>query len=601
MSSHYSVDETKGPQKPAENNLDPNGISSSPSSPPAKPDARSVSWENIPTWQQHSWSRVSREVVTRLPTPPPTNSETLPHVVADSSSDSDESDDSEPDEDLEDPLATPSVARKVPKARFPVNVDLNNRISLWLGDPTILNTDAVVNPTPITSSDKRGLGARILEVGGPALEKLLRSLDRPKTGEVRATAGFGLVTSTILHTLGPRYSDQYLTAAENALHNCYRSAFDYCVENHIETIAIPPIHSLHRSFPTLLGTHIAIRTLRCLMELRPHALQRIVLVFDPNDLENPDIYFAVMKLYFPRNEQELQHAITQLPEFKGNQFGETIVEERQVRIHAGFMPSSNPSQSNHYSSTSNYASATHASSSSSNGAEATSFSSSHIDDDSVFNKGSDTFPTSMRSMSAYKDEERRKMGSSSASNKIGGANFETAYSQYLALANTTDLSKVTQLGLFYQSGNDHAGRPIIVIVGCRIPSDHSLHDLVFLYYIKFMDTYANAPYVLLYIHTKVSSKKKPDISWFKKVYNVMDAKYGQSLVALHVLHPTFWLKVVEKLVSVFISSDAVLNKITYYDKLADLCTQLRMVPRLPNDILQADAAENGPLPANLTQ
>jgi hypothetical protein len=80
----------------------------------------------------------------------------------------------------------------------------------------------------------------------------------------------------------------------------------------------------------------------------------------------------------------------------------------------------------------------------------------------------------------------------------------------------------------------------------------------------------------------------------------MDAKYGQSLVSIHVLHPTFWLKVVEKLVSVFMSSTYVLDKISYHDRLVDLCNTLRFLPRLPNDILEVDAAENGPLPPSIT-
>lgn len=468
-----------------------------------------------------------------------------------------------------------------------------------LGDPTILNVEAVVNPTPITSSDKKGLGARILEVGGSELQKLLSAQDRPKTGEIRPTAGYGLVANTILHTLGPRYSEQYLTAAENALHNCYRSAFDYCLENHIPTLAIPPIHSLHRMFPTLLGAHIAIRTLRCLMELRPTAMERIVLVMDPNDTENPDVYLSVMKLYFPRNEMELQHAKEQLPEFKGNEFGETTIEERQIRIHANFLPGSHPSQST-YASSSSYGSASQSYASSSMNGNSNFGSNSTIDDDGLGKRGNDTFPASMRSMSAYKDSERRRyVGVKEPNSKNSAQVFESNYEQYLAMANTKDLTKVSQLGLFYQAGTDTAGRPLIAVIGSRLPSDPSLLDLVFLYYIKFMDQYVSSPYVILYIHTNVSSKKKPDLSWFKKVYNLTDAKYGQSLVAIHVLHPTFWLKVVEKLVSVFMSSDTVLNKIVYHEKLADLCRTLRLVPRLPDDILQADLKEFGPLPPDL--
>jgi len=465
-----------------------------------------------------------------------------------------------------------------------------------MGDPTVLNVEALVNPTPITSSDKKGLGARILEVGGPELAKQLSGFERPKTGEVRPTPGYNVVAPTILHTIGPRYSDHYMTAAENALHNCYRSAFDYCVEHRIRTLAIPPIHSLHRQYPTLLGAHIALRTLRCLMDVRPSALQRLVLCFDPNDNENLDTYYALMKLYFPRNEQEEAAAVDQLPDFKGNEFGETIMLERQVRIQASF---SDEHRSSTYgtSGTNSGRDGGVSSSWSSSSSVITSSSSSTppYHDDSIFRRDLNSFPSSMMYMSAYKDDERRKQSGVSPSGP-SAPGFEDLYTQYLAIANTANLSQVSQLGIVYHAGNDRYGRPIIIIVGCRIPNDHKLHDLVFLYYIKFMDKFADSPYVLLYIHTNVSSKKKPPISWFRKVYSIMDGKYSRSLVSVHVLHPTFWLKVVEKLVSVFMSADAIISKIVYYERLIDLCTQLRLIPRLPNDILQYDAAINGPMP-----
>lgn len=460
-----------------------------------------------------------------------------------------------------------------------------------LGDPTILKVDAVVNPTSVTSSDKSGVGGRILEAAGRELFQLLKTEGRPRTGEVRATPGFGLVSPNIIHTVGPRYSDQYYTAAESALHICYRGVLDYCFEHKLTSVVIPPIHSLHRRFPPLLGAHIALRTIRRLMMLRPQALDRIILVFDPNtDLPVMDYYLAVMKLYFPRTQEEQDAALDLLPEDVGNEFGETIVEERRVRINAAFVPSrigySEDSDSEDealnirsYENFTSYASGPTVAA----GSESSS--------------DRDAFPSSMRSMTMNRDTLRRMNAQSKAGSEAELIAFENMYSHYLALAQKTDLSAVSTLGLFYHAGTDHMHRPIIAIVGCRLPSDPALHDLVFLHYIQFMDQYANHPYIVLYIHTDMSSKSKPEISWLQKVYSIMDAKYGQSLVAIHVLHPTFWLKVVERLCSVFMSSTYVLDKIVYHDRLVDLCTTLRTVPRLPDDILQADAAINGPLSA----
>lgn len=94
-------------------------------------DARLVSWENIPTWTNHTWPRVSREVVTKLPTPPPAILEPVRPSALDSSSSSNESSDSESDEDIEDPLSQVPGSKPEKEARFPINPVINDRISLW--------------------------------------------------------------------------------------------------------------------------------------------------------------------------------------------------------------------------------------------------------------------------------------------------------------------------------------------------------------------------------------------------------------------------------------------------------------------------------------
>lgn len=499
-----------------------------------------------------------------------------------------------------------------------------------IGDPTSLDVDAVVNPLSITSTSKKGIGQRILEVGGKDLVKHLSGLERPKTGEARATPGFGIVAPTILHSVGPRYSENYITAAENALYGCYRSVMDYCVENRLKVIAIPPIHTIQRHFPPLQGAHIAIRSLRCLLQVRPNtALQRVILAFDPKeDAENIDIYHAVMKLYFPRTNEEEGAAKEFIPNLKCNEYGEVIVEERMVRINANFVAGRLSGFTQLHNSASSDGdrsdfSDSHSSAASSSTSSNLASKNGHFGENNTSREEDDNFPSSMRSSSANRDRERFSLSSSakpytrpsaSSSSRSSApvstysttnnqaaraAIVESTYASYLAQANAADLTPVAQLEVFYPCGVDSFGRPVIAIVGARIPGI-SLHDLLFLHYIKFMDSYANAPYVLLYLHAGMNGKTKPDVTWFKKVHGLMDAKYGQSLVALHILHPTFWLKVVQKVTSVFISSTLVLDKIVYHDRIVDLVRTIGFTPKLPPSIVDFDIAENGPLPPSVT-
>jgi O-acetyl-ADP-ribose deacetylase (regulator of RNase III) len=63
----------------------------------------------------------------------------------------------------------------------------------------------------------------------------------------------------IIHTVGPRYNVKYRTAAESALHSCYRSTLEQVKEARLGSVAIAPINSLRRGYPPEAGAHMALR------------------------------------------------------------------------------------------------------------------------------------------------------------------------------------------------------------------------------------------------------------------------------------------------------------------------------------------------------
>jgi hypothetical protein len=198
----------------------------------------------------------------------------------------------------------------------------------------------------------------------------------------------------------------------------------------------------------------------------------------------------------------------------------------------------------------------------------------------------------LAAMQGDKDDERRRRLAQPVSDEQ--RQQQRLYMQYLQLAHRTDLSDVHAMRLFYQSGVDAMGRPIMVFVAMKLPEDNQpLLDKIFLYVIKVMDVIANSDYVLVYLHTLMSSKSKPDFSWLRKVYNIMDAKYGERLQALYVLHPTFWLKVVEGVVSA-LSSSSVFSKILYVDGLQELFQLVGSDQlKVPEEIIRHDEQING--------
>jgi O-acetyl-ADP-ribose deacetylase (regulator of RNase III) len=438
-----------------------------------------------------------------------------------------------------------------------------------------MKCDAVVNSTNESMTSRTGVAGKIIDAAGPDLIAELPTVDPCKTGECRVTKGFNLPASWILHTVGPRYNDKYITAAENALHNCYRTCLETAVENRLKTIAMTVVHSTRRGYPSELGAHIAVRTVRRFMERwgRPSVekgVSRVVFVFDSQ--ESFDVYRRILPLYFPRNEAELTHALAHLPADTGNEYGETVVQERTIRI--GAFPSAGPS-----------------SSSSSSSSQGPSNGITSANDRPVSSESDRNALSGLMAMHGDKDAERRRRLATLTPEQI---QQQQLYINYLQLAHRTDLKEVEKLNILYQSGTDASGRPIIIFCAMRLPEENqALLDKIFLYYIKTMDVIANNDYVLIYAHTNMGSKSKPDFSWLKKVYNIFDDKYGDHMHQLYVLHPTFWLKFVETFFSTFASSK-IFTKLKYIDRVVDLYDIFgRDQIKLPQEIMQYDQAENG--------
>jgi len=151
------------------------------------------------------------------------------------------------------------------------------------------------------------------------------------------------------------------------------------------------------------------------------------------------------------------------------------------------------------------------------------------------------------------------------------------------------------LGLVYHSGKDHNGHPIICIAGCRLPDPLPDMDKLTLYLLRVLDPLVNSDYVLVYFHSLMSDRTKPDFSWLKDVYSIISWKYSTNLRKFYVVHPTFWLKLVNIAFKALTSSEF-LEKVEYLDGLTELFdriprTQLNVHP----EVYGFDKDENGVL------
>jgi len=171
------------------------------------------------------------------------------------------------------------------------------------------------------------------------------------------------------------------------------------------------------------------------------------------------------------------------------------------------------------------------------------------------------------------------------------------YYKHLYQANGMDLSDIARLNVLYESGKDSQNRPVVVFVGNRLPMDKL--DRVFLYMLKVMDKITDHNYVVVYVHTNMEDKDTPEFAWMKKVYSIIDAKYGNNLSSFFVIHPTFWLKIFEGVISTFMESNVFWSKVRYIEKLEDIYSSIdheQLV--LPDEVLQYDIKVNGRRPVN---
>jgi len=136
----------------------------------------------------------------------------------------------------------------------------------------------------------------------------------------------------------------------------------------------------------------------------------------------------------------------------------------------------------------------------------------------------------------------------------------------------------------------------MMFVGARLPERRVHLDRIFLYIIKIMDKLVDNDYVVVYLHSFMENKSKPEFSWLEQIYSQIDIRYNNHLRAIYIIHPTFWLKLVKGFFSTFIGKTDFWNKLIYVDKIIDLFDIIdpnQLV--IPGEILEYDEKLNGPI------
>ncbi|XP_040837202.1 ADP-ribose glycohydrolase MACROD2 [Ochotona curzoniae] len=186
-----------------------------------------------------------------------------------------------------------------------VKVNLSEKVSLYRGDITLLEIDAIVNAANASLLGGGGVDGCIHRAAGPCLLAECRTLNGCETGHAKITCGYDLPAKYVIHTVGPIARGHINGSHKEDLANCYKSSLKLVKENNIRSVAFPCISTGIYGFPNEPAAVIALSTIKEWLAKSHQEVDRVIFcVFLEVDFK---IYKKKMAEFFPlddNNEEE---------------------------------------------------------------------------------------------------------------------------------------------------------------------------------------------------------------------------------------------------------------------------------------------------------
>ncbi|XP_058518856.1 ADP-ribose glycohydrolase MACROD1 isoform X2 [Ochotona princeps] len=189
------------------------------------------------------------------------------------------------------------VAEKVEQPKYKKDKQLNEKLSLFRGDITKLEVDAIVNAANSSLLGGGGVDGCIHRAAGPLLTDECRTLQSCDTGQAKITCGYRLPAKHVIHTVGPIVQGQPSAGQAAELRSCYLSSLALLLEHRLRSAAFPCISTGVFGYPSEAAAEVVLAALREWLEQHKDKVDRLIIcVFLEKD---EAIYRRRLPHYFP--------------------------------------------------------------------------------------------------------------------------------------------------------------------------------------------------------------------------------------------------------------------------------------------------------------
>lgn len=153
---------------------------------------------------------------------------------------------------------------------------LRDKVSLYKGDITILEVDAIVNAANSSLLGGGGVDGCIHKAAGSCLYEECITLKGCETGNAKITCGYDLPAKYVIHTVGPVARGHVGETETKDLTACYQNSLELVKGFGLRSVAFPCISTGIYGFPNEPAANIALETVKSWVKENHDKIERVI-------------------------------------------------------------------------------------------------------------------------------------------------------------------------------------------------------------------------------------------------------------------------------------------------------------------------------------